>query len=68
MIALAQGKDPDQVQLSKESLAAAEDKIKFKILQKAEQRVKAVRYLAHSMVILVVRTFGASFNLRRTGS
>ena len=44
MIALAQGKDPDQVQLSKESLAAAEDKIKFKILQKAEQRVKAVSH------------------------
>ena len=43
MIAIAAGQDPDKNQLSKESLAAAEDAIKFKILNRAEQRVKAVR-------------------------
>ncbi len=43
MIALAAGRDPDKNKLSKESLAAAEDDVKFKILQKAEQRIKAVR-------------------------
>ena len=43
MIALAAGRDPDKNQLSKESLAAAEDDAKFKILQKAELRIKAVR-------------------------
>jgi hypothetical protein len=43
MIALSAGRDPDKNQLSKESLAAAEDEVKFKILQKAEQRIKAVR-------------------------
>lgn len=41
MIALSAGKDPDKNQLSKESLASAEDAVKFKILQKAEQRINA---------------------------